>query len=84
MNIVLTGHIMSETEELDISSITGNEKQAYEVFKDFHLCYLNSVGKLAELTDIMHSIMEKAYQPEQPRVIEQALRCVQMYTSHRQ
>ena len=58
--------------KLDISNVTEKEKLVYDAFKDFHQWYLDSGGKPAELSDIILSIMDKAYPPVPPEALIQA------------
>ena len=62
---------MSDTERPKISEMN-KKKQAYEGFKQFCQQYIDSGGRSAELSDIIHGIMDKAYPPMAPKMVEQA------------
>ena len=72
-NILLTGYIMTEREELGFSNKAEKEKQVFEAFNDFNQWYIDSGGKSAELTDIIHRILNKAYPPLWSKLIKKAL-----------
>ena len=65
-DIMLTDYIIPDTKELKFSEMTRNENQVYKAFKEFHQQYIENGGKPAELPDIIHSIMGKAYPPIPP------------------
>ena len=56
---MLTDYV-SDIEEFKFSEMVEQEKQAYEPFKQFHQQYIDSDGKPAKLSDIIHSIMDRA------------------------
>ena len=70
---MLTDYNMSHSEEFEFSKMTEKEKQACEAFKEFHQQYIDGGWKQAKLSDIIHSILHKAYPPTLPIMLEQAM-----------
>ena len=64
---------MSDSKALKLSNLIEKQKQVYEVFKDLHPQYIDKGGKSAELSNIIRSIMDKAYPPKPPEIVEQAM-----------
>ena len=61
---------MSDSEVLELSDMIEKQKQAY---KAFHQQYIDSIGKPAEMSDIIRSIMNKAHPPVPPKMVEQSM-----------
>ena len=56
-----------------MGTLSDREKEAYDAFKDFHPQYIESDGIQAEMSNIICSIMDRAYPPILPEAIQQAL-----------